>query len=74
MYLCGDKDAACRGLAALACGSKVLSPKTNLRAFKDQELALPWLFAFLHDLYSSHPRLTKRVAALEEAASLVGRQ
>lgn len=73
LYLCGDKDAACRGLMALACGSKVLSPRTNLQAFKDQERALPSLFAFFHDLYSSHPRLTKRVVALEDAARLVAR-
>lgn len=72
MYLCGDKDAACRGLIALACGSKFLSPKTNIKAFKEQERLLPSLFAFFHDLYSSHPRITKRVLALEEAAYLIG--
>jgi Zn-dependent protease with chaperone function len=71
LYLCGDKDTACRGLIAYACGSRVLSPKTNVEAFKDQERALPWLFAFLLDLYSTHPRLTKRVVALEDAARLV---
>ena len=71
VYLCGDKDAACRGLIALACGSKLLSPTTNLQAFKEQERELPWFFAFWNDLYSSHPRLTMRVAALEDAARLV---
>jgi Zn-dependent protease with chaperone function len=71
LYLCGDKDAACRGLIALACGSKLLSPRTNLEAFKDQERELPGLFAFWNDLYSSHPRLTKRVVAIEDAAQLV---
>jgi Zn-dependent protease with chaperone function len=73
LYLCGDKDAACRGLIALACGSKLLSPRTNLQAFQDQERELPWFFAFWNDLYSSHPRLTKRVMALEDAAQLVER-
>ena len=73
LHLCGDKDAACRGLIALACGSKVLSPKTNLQAFKDQEGELPWLFAFWNDLYAAHPRLTKRVLAIEDAARLVPR-
>ena len=72
LYLCDDMDAACRGLTALACGSKVLSPTTNLQAFKDQERALSWFFAFLLDLYSTHPRLTKRVVALEDAARLLG--
>jgi Zn-dependent protease with chaperone function len=71
LHLCGDKDAACRGLTALACGSKVLSPRTNVQAFKDQERAMPGLGAFLNDVYSFHPRLTKRVMALEDAARLV---
>jgi Zn-dependent protease with chaperone function len=71
LYLCGDKDAACRGLMALACGSRALSPMTNLQAFKDQERALSPLFAFVYDLYSSHPRTTKRVMAIEDAARLV---
>jgi Zn-dependent protease with chaperone function len=71
MWLCGDKDAACRALIALACGSKFLSFKTNINAFKEQESLLPSLFAFIHDLYSSHPRITKRVLALEEAVHLL---
>ena len=55
LHLCGDKDAACRGLAALACGSKILSPKANLQAFKDQEREMPGPSAFLNDVYSTHP-------------------
>jgi Zn-dependent protease with chaperone function/uncharacterized protein YgiM (DUF1202 family) len=71
MYLCGSKDAATRALITLACGSKVLSPKANIEAFKLQENYLPGFFAFLHDLYSVHPRMTKRVLALEDAAYLL---
>lgn len=71
LYLCGDKDATYRGLIALACGSKFLGPKTNIEAFKQQERSLPSLFAFFHDLYSSHPRITKRVMALEESSDLI---
>ena len=55
LHLCGDKDAACRGLIAFACGSKALSPKTSLQAFKDQEREMSWWFAFSHDLHSTHP-------------------
>jgi Zn-dependent protease with chaperone function len=73
MYLCGDKDATIRGLIALACGSKLLGPKTNIEVFKDQEKLLSPVFAFFHDLYSSHPRITKRVFALEEASHLISR-
>lgn len=72
MFLCGNKDAACRGLMALACGSKLLSSKSNITAFIEQERHLPPLFAFFHDLYSSHPRTTKRVLALEDASHIAG--
>lgn len=71
LYLCGDKDATYRGLIALACGSRVLGPKTNIEAFKQQEKSLSSLFAFFHDLYSSHPRITKRVIALDESSDLI---
>jgi len=71
LYLCGDKDATHRGLIALACGSRVFGPKTNIEAFKQQEKMLSPVFAFFHDLYSSHPRITKRVLALEDATDLV---
>jgi Zn-dependent protease with chaperone function len=73
MYLCGDKDAAIRGLIALACGSKFLSPKTNIKAFEEQEKLLPSLFAFFYDIYSTHPRITKRVLELEKAAPILSR-
>jgi Zn-dependent protease with chaperone function len=74
MYLCGDKEAASLSLITLACGSKVLSPKANIKAFLQQERFLPSIFAFFHDLYSSHPRITKRVLALEEfSLHLIGR-
>ncbi len=73
MYLCGDKDAACRSLITIACGSRILSPKTNLVAFANQEALLSPLFAFLHDLFSTHPRITRRVIELQQAAHLIGR-
>jgi Zn-dependent protease with chaperone function len=72
-HLCGDNDAACRGLIALACGSKLLSPATNLQMFKNQERELSWFFAFWNDLYSTHPRLTRRALAIEAAAPLLAR-
>jgi len=69
-YLCGDKETACRSLITLACGSRVLSPRTNLAAFEDQEKHLSPLFAFLHDLYSTHPRTTKRVIEVREGTPI----
>lgn len=66
MYLCGDREASSLALITLACGSKVLSPKANIKAFLQQERSLPSIFPFFHDLYSNHPRITKRVLPLEE--------
>ncbi len=70
MYLCSDKEAACRSLITLACGSRILSPKTNLSEFENQEALLSPLFAFLHDLYSTHPRITRRVIEIKNAQQL----
>lgn len=63
-YLCGDKESALRALITLACGSLSLSPKINIDSFKQQENQLSGFFAFLNDMWASHPRLTKRVMAL----------
>ncbi len=71
MYLAGNKDAAIRGLIALACGSRALMPNTSIDAFKNQERMLPEFFAFLLNLWSTHPRITKRVLELESATHLL---
>ena len=65
MWLAGSKDAAIRGLAALACGSRVLAPSLNLASFLAQEREVVGFFAFLNDLFSTHPRITKRVEELQ---------
>lgn len=71
MWLSGSKDAAIRGLAALACGSRFLTPKLHLEAFLAQEAEVAGFFGFLHDLFSTHPRITKRVQELRAAEPLV---
>ena len=65
MWLAGSKDAAIRGLAALACGSRALAPSLNLASFLAQEREVEGFFAFLNDLFSTHPRITKRVEELQ---------
>jgi Zn-dependent protease with chaperone function len=67
-YVCGDMGAACRALTTLACGSRTLAPQLNLKAFKEQEALLTPAFAFLNDLWSTHPRITRRVLELEGAS------
>ncbi len=64
-FLCGDKGSAKRALITLACGSLSLSPKLNIDAFKQQENQLSKFFAFLNDMWANHPRITKRVLALD---------
>lgn len=58
---------------AIACGSRILRPKTNLAAFENQEPLRPRLFAFLHDLYSTHPTITRRVIAMQYTTHLFGK-
>ncbi len=69
-YLCGSRETANRALAMLACGSYTLSPRTNIAALKDQERQLNKFFAFIGDLFSTHPRITKRLMEIENAAHL----
>ena len=71
MWLAGSKEAAVRGLTALACGSRVLTPRLNLASFLAQERELVGFFAFLNDLSSSHPRITRRVEELDAGAAEV---
>lgn len=71
MWLAGSKDAAIRGLAALACGSRMLTPNLNLEAFLSQEEEVVGFFGFLNDLFSTHPRITKRVQELRAAEALL---
>ena len=54
-----------KALVALALGSKSLANKTNLSEFISQERKIPTLMGFIHKLYSTHPRMTKRVIELD---------
>ncbi len=65
MYLCGDKVSSLLALVTLACGSEKLSHLSNIESFMKQEELISKIFLFLHDLFSTHPRLTKRVSELK---------
>lgn len=58
--------AAKKSLVNLASGSKRLSSEVDLDAFAKQELEIPPLFGFINEIYSSHPRLTKRIIELDK--------
>lgn len=57
-----------RALSALALGSSSLVGELNIEAFKRQEQDIPELMGFIHKLFSTHPRTTRRVIEIEEFA------
>lgn len=65
LFLSKDIDSSINSLINLAHGSKVLSPKTNIQSFISQENEIPELMGFISKIFSSHPRLTKRVIELK---------
>ncbi|MCT6879260.1 MAG: hypothetical protein M3Z67_02075 [Commensalibacter sp.] len=52
----------------LACGSAKLNHLMNHEAFYQQEKMVSPLWGFYHELFSTHPRLTLRVAELKKWA------
>ncbi len=68
LWLAGQSEAAMRGLAALACGSRALTTSVNVDVLKQQENAMSGVFAFLSTVFSTHPRITQRIVELEAFA------
>lgn len=64
--LVGDKESAERALIALSLGSRALKSQVNAQAFMAQEYDIPWLMGFIHKLYCSHPRMTRRVIEIQK--------
>jgi Zn-dependent protease with chaperone function len=65
LVVTGDLAASQRALISLACGSEALSSKTNIVTFMNQEVEFLLFFGFLIEIFSTHPRITKRVIWLE---------
>lgn len=63
--LVGNEDEVTATLIAIASGSNRLVPQTSQEAFLRQEHNVPGFFGFLQEVLSSHPRMTKRIVALE---------
>ncbi len=63
--LTGNKHASQNALISMASGSKALSNQNNIQAFIRQESMIPTIPGFIYKIFSSHPRLTKRVLELE---------
>lgn len=65
-YLSRDVDHSCSAIQMLGCGCQKLNTKMNLFAFEMQENLVPPTSGFISEIFRSHPRLTKRVAALRK--------
>ena len=65
LVVTGDLASSQRALISLACGSEALSSKTNIVTFMNQEVEFLLFFGFLREIFSTHPRITKRVIWLE---------
>ncbi len=63
--LVGDKKAAETALISLALGSRALKERADAHAFMEQESCIPAFMGFIHKIFSSHPRMTRRVIEIE---------
>ena len=64
--LADNAEFAKKALIGLASGSEKLSPNLDTDAFVRQEAEIPGFFGFVNELYSTHPRTTKRVIELDK--------
>ena len=61
-----DLAASRSSLQMLGCGCRRLNQSMNCEVFMMQEAMVPPIFGFLTEIFRSHPRLTRRAAALRE--------
>ena len=62
-----NNESACvDSLVTLASGSRELVSQTNKEAFIHQETMVPGFFGFLQEILSSHPRMTRRIIAINQ--------
>lgn len=73
-YLAKDFHASRSALQLLGCGCGRLNASTNCEAFMVQEQQVPPVFGFLTEISSSHPRLTRRVAAIRAGVEGAGQR
>lgn len=71
-YLSKDLTASRGALQMLGCGCRRLNGSMNCEAFMAQEAMVPSVFGFLTEIFRSHPRLTRRVAAIKARTTSPG--
>jgi len=59
--LVGDVNVATTALIKLACGSDTLGKDLDINTFVAQEARVPSFAGYINEIYSTHPRMTKRV-------------
>ncbi len=65
-HLSNDLPVSRSALMMLGCGCGRLNGEMNLEAFMAQEAMMPPTFGFINEKFRSHPRLTRRMAALKD--------
>lgn len=68
-HLSKNLEASRSSLQMLGCGCRRLNEKMSCEAFLEQEAMVPPIFGFLTEICRTHPRLTRRVAALKARTS-----
>ncbi|HVY35022.1 MAG TPA: M48 family metallopeptidase, partial [Caulobacteraceae bacterium] len=69
-YISKDVAASRSALQMLGCGCRRLNGAMNCEAFMAQEDMVPPIFGFLTEIFRSHPRLTRRVAAIKSGKAV----
>lgn len=64
MVLSGNPEASRRALLALTLGCKALAEEVDISSFQEQENNMPVFMGFLHEVISTHPRMTRRIIEL----------
>jgi Zn-dependent protease with chaperone function len=68
-YLSKDAHASRGALQMLGCGCRRLNASMDSNAFMAQEKMVPPIFGFLTEICRTHPRLTRRVAAINSSVA-----
>jgi Zn-dependent protease with chaperone function len=68
-YLSKDTHASRSALQMLGCGCRRLNTSMDSNAFMAQEKLVPPIFGFLTEICRTHPRLTRRVAAINSSVA-----
>jgi Zn-dependent protease with chaperone function len=64
-----DANIVCQSLLTLSHGTLILANQISKNEFLGQESRIPGIMGFVFEISSGHPRLTRRIAAVEDFAA-----